>query len=57
MQTDDPEFPRVSSELVEALELMFPDRCPDIKTPEREIWMAAGRAEVVRFLKQQSLER
>lgn len=57
MQHDETEFPRVPSDLVEALEVLYPDRCPDIKTSEREVWAALGRAEVVRFLKQQSLER
>lgn len=45
-------FPAVPLELIEALESRFPDRCPDLRTPEREVWAATGRAEVVRFLRE-----
>lgn len=44
-------FPNVDEEIVRELERMFPDRCPDLTTPEREVWAAAGRADVVRFLR------
>jgi hypothetical protein len=47
-------FPSVRTELVEALESSFPDKCPDIGTCEREIWASVGRAQVVRFLKEMS---
>jgi len=43
--------PAVSQELVTWLEHIFPDRCPSPEDPEREIWMAAGAARVVRLLR------
>lgn len=47
------EFPRVSTELVEALEARFPDRCPSWLTiPDREFGAYYGRIDVVRFLRQ-----
>lgn len=48
---DNPEFPRVSKELVERLEELFPDRCPTVKDSDRTIWINVGRADVVRFLR------
>lgn len=55
-ETYDPNdhFPRVHPDLVEALEERFPDKCPALGTPEREVWAAVGRAEVVRFLREMS---
>jgi hypothetical protein len=46
------DFPRVPTDLLEALMERFPDRAPSISTPERELWAAVGRAEVVRFLRE-----
>lgn len=43
-------YPGLSRELVEALDKAFPERCPDPATPERQIWMDAGRRSVVRSL-------
>lgn len=31
----------------------FPERCPSITDSERQIWMYAGKRELVRFLQQQ----
>lgn len=50
-------FPSVSADLVEALALRFPDRCPQLTDPEREVWAAVGRAEVVQFLRAQHQEQ
>lgn len=44
-------FPPLSSELIAALETVFPDRCPDASTPDRQVWIDAGAAGVVRFLR------
>jgi len=44
-------FPIVPNDLLEALISRFPDQCPSISTPERQIWIDVGKAEVVRFLK------
>lgn len=43
-------FPPIDERLVSALAAKFPDKCPDLRTPEREVWMDAGRADVVRWL-------
>jgi len=45
------DFPRVPTDLLEALMERFPNQCPSISTPERELWAAVGRAEVVTFLR------
>jgi hypothetical protein len=47
---DLPKIPLLSPELVEALNKRFPERCPDPKWSDREVWMAVGRRDVVRFL-------
>jgi hypothetical protein len=44
-------LPPVSAELVEGLQLRFPDKCPDITLPDREIWFKAGQRSVVNFIK------
>ena len=43
-------FPVVDERVVAALVKVFPDRCPDIQTPEKQVWFDAGRADVIRFL-------
>lgn len=47
----DSPVPPISKGLVEWLSRLFPDRCPEVTTPPRKVWMAAGAAEVVRKLK------
>lgn len=44
--------PPISQELVEYLDALFPDRCPDVSWNERKIWFVAGCVYVVRHLKQ-----
>ncbi len=46
-------FPYVDPALVRVLETAYPDRCPDPKWSERDIWIKVGNAQVVRFLHQQ----
>lgn len=43
--------PNVSKELIEYLEVVFQDRCPDKTDSERQIWMDVGAVSVVRHLK------
>lgn len=50
------DLPPLSEALVRNLEERFPDRCPDVLDTERRIWMDAGAAALVRFLRQE-LER
>lgn len=45
-------FPSVPLALLEALEARFPDKSPDIKTPDREVWAQVGNSQVVRFLRE-----
>jgi hypothetical protein len=45
-----PSLPNVSAELLTFLKTVFPDQCPDIRMSDREVWMAAGAAKVVRKL-------
>lgn len=44
-------LPTVTQELVEYLEVLFPDECPSIKDEDRKIWFKAGQVDVVRTLK------
>ncbi|OHB39596.1 MAG: hypothetical protein A2882_16310 [Phenylobacterium sp. RIFCSPHIGHO2_01_FULL_70_10] len=43
--------PHVTEALVKDLEARFPDRCPDPKMSDREVWMAVGAVKVVRYLR------
>lgn len=45
-------IPPIPRELVAHLAVVYPDRCPDPSWTDREIWMAAGRRDVVNTLKQ-----
>jgi hypothetical protein len=47
------DFPAVPEVLLKELERRFPDRCPDPKLTDREIWMKVGAVQVVRFLRAQ----
>lgn len=47
----DETFPPITPALIAALDARFPDRCPDLATSERVVWVDAGSARVVRFLK------
>jgi hypothetical protein len=41
----------LSQEVVDCLTALFPDRCPDPSTPDRQVWINAGSAYVVRTLR------
>jgi hypothetical protein len=45
------QVPTASRELLDYLSRLFPDRCPDVATPERKLWMDVGAAMVVRKLR------
>jgi len=47
----DETFPQVTKALLVRLEQIFPDRCPDLNTAEREIWFKAGQINVVSYLR------
>lgn len=42
------ETPLIPRGIVEWLEKLFPDCCPDLSDSEREVWAAVGAARVVR---------
>ncbi len=44
-------FPPVSEALVTHLELLFPNRCPEMTDPDRLIWVKSGQHTVVKFLR------
>ena len=44
------EVPPLDEDLLTILDTKFPERCPDPEASEREVWMAVGRREVVRWL-------
>lgn len=44
-------FPLIDKKLIQILDELFPDRCPEPTQDDRQIWMARGSVEVVRLLK------
>jgi len=47
----DTPIPLISKALVDWLDRLFPDRCPNPNMSDRDVWIAVGRADVVRKLK------
>ena len=45
-----PEVPYLSKDLIEMLDQKYPDRCPNPKDTDREIWMKAGERRLVNEL-------
>tara|TARA_Y100000296_G_scaffold67261_1_gene79803 strand:+ start:248 stop:427 length:180 start_codon:yes stop_codon:yes gene_type:complete len=37
--------------LIKDLEELFPNKCPDLKDTDREVWFKSGQASVIEFLK------
>ncbi len=46
----DDDFPLIPKGLVEALQKLFPDKCPDLSLSDREVWFRSGQVNVVKFL-------
>jgi hypothetical protein len=46
----DKPFPAIPADLLAELDRMFPERCPDLKQTDREIWRDVGAREVIRML-------
>ena len=42
--------PIISKEVIGYLDEIFPDKCPDIKMTEKEVWFQAGQRSVVNHL-------
>lgn len=53
----EPPKPQVSEALVDHLDKQFPNRCPRIDDPERQIWAAVGARRVVDYLRRVSQEQ
>lgn len=51
---DSSKVPPISPELVKWLSGLFPDECPAPTVSDREVWLAAGAARVVRKLRHES---
>lgn len=45
------EFPSITKTLIERLEILYPDRCPEMTDPERLIWIKSGQRSVITFLR------
>lgn len=43
--------PNLSEKMVEALERLFPNKCPKLELTDREVWFKAGQASVAEFLR------
>ena len=43
-------LPHIDPKLVEALEKLFPNICPNLLDTEREVWYQTGASSVVTFL-------
>lgn len=50
---DNLKFPPVPKELIEMLELRFPDRAPDVDDDLNVIRFKSGQVSVIRFLRHQ----
>ncbi len=51
------DIPPIPAALITALENRFPSRCPQINDSERLIWMNAGKAELIQWLKDAHVRR
>lgn len=49
----DLKVPGLTRETVEAIDRLFPERCPSFLDDDRRIWAYVGTRELVCFLKQQ----
>lgn len=50
-------FPHVSKSLVERLNVLYPNRCPEITDPDRLIWIKSGQRSVIEFLRSRHEEQ
>ena len=44
-------LPRIDGDLLDYLERMFPDRCPNLDQDNNTVWFRAGAASVARHLR------
>jgi len=50
MNDDEMLWPPIDEMLIRRLKEIYPDQCPSIETPDREIWRYLGQVELVRML-------
>jgi len=50
-------LPIITDELINSLNAVFPDRCPDLSLSDREVWYRAGQRSVVDYLIEQQLRQ
>ena len=50
-------LPVITDELIQALDAVFPNRCPDLSLSDREVWYRAGQRFVVDYLIEQQLRQ
>ena len=50
MNDDEMLWPPIDEVLIRRLKEVYPDKCPSIDTPDREIWRYLGQVELVRML-------
>lgn len=46
-------LPPLDKELVDRLNVLYPERCPSVKDSDRDIWVYAGKRELVRWINEQ----
>ncbi len=49
MAVDD-NFPPIDEAIIRRLNELYPEKCPDIDTPDRNIWFYSGQRSVVKML-------
>lgn len=50
------DLPRLSADLIKYLDSIYPEKCPDIKDLDREIWLYSGKRELINLLKYKYFE-
>ena len=50
MNDDEMLWSPIDEVLIRRLKEVYPDKCPSIDTPDREIWRYLGQVELVRML-------
>ena len=45
-------LPALSQDLINKLDKLFPDKCPLLTDPEREVWYKVGQRSVINYLQQ-----
>jgi hypothetical protein len=57
MMYDDRPWPPIDEALLQRLDEVLPEKCPDLDDSDRLIWMMVGQRSVVRMLRSVYLEQ